>query len=417
MLKKIFFGWYIVAAALLLHAYSAGTIGFGFTAVIAPIAATFGWSYAQISFGASLRGLEEGTLDPFVGMAADRWPARRLMIIGVVTYGLGILCISQATNLATFYIGFVVLGLGHSLAVSMVPQTMIARWFKKNLGKASAVLSMGGPIGGVLVPVMVIMIDTYSWQTALLIVAVGMWLIGIPLSFAFRPGPKEHGILPDGKPPDDAKWQSGSESYNLSVGVKEALKMRAFWQMGIAYMLQAGPIHAVITHLMPYLVSLGVERSTASIVAMFIPLVNLTARLPFGWLADIFPKKYVFAVSIGVTSAGLLLLGLVDGDSFVLIGAFVVIFGMGWAGLGALKTPIVREYFGTKNFGTIFGLIRVFSMIGLLVYPPVAGWVYDTRGTYDPIWFIYAGLAVVGTILMLTTPNPRNGSGLSRVLY
>ena len=221
----MFFGWYIVATALLINTYHGGAIGYGFTAFVAPIAATFGWGYAQISLGLSFRGIEEGTLDPLVGIAADRWPAGRLMLVGVSIYGLGILCISQATNLAMFYIGFVILGLGHSLAMSMIPQTMIARWFKKDLGKASAVLAMGGPIGGVLVPVLVKMIDAYSWQRSLLILAVGIWLIGIPLSFIFRARPEEHGLLYDGKPQDDVTGPHSPQRYDSSISVKEALKM------------------------------------------------------------------------------------------------------------------------------------------------------------------------------------------------
>ena len=66
----MFFGWYMVAAALLLNTYHGGTIGYGFTAFVTPIAATLGWSYAPISLGMSFRGLEEGTLDPLVGLAS-----------------------------------------------------------------------------------------------------------------------------------------------------------------------------------------------------------------------------------------------------------------------------------------------------------------------------------------------------------
>ncbi len=404
---KVFFGWYIVAAGLLLFTYNAGAIAYGFTAFIVPIAATFGWSYTQISFGVSLRGLEMGALDPLVGIAVDRWPARRLVLSGVTLYGIGLVCISQATNLAMFYIGFLVLGLGNALAIHMVPQVTIARWFRRDLGKASAVLAMGGGIGGVLVPVLVIMIDTYSWQTSLLILAIGMWIIGLPLSFVFRTRPEEYGLLPDGRIRDNVKGLSSPESHDFSVRVKEALKMRAFWHIGIAYMLQMGSIHAVITHVMPYLASLGVERSTAGVIAMLVPLVSLTARIPFGWLADIFNKKYVLAMSIALTSAGLFLFWLIDGSSFGSMLLFAVIFGLGLGGPAPLRTPIVREYFGTKNFGTIYGSISVFSMIGLVAYPPVAGWVYDTLGVYDPIWLVFGGACTIGVFLMLTVPSPR----------
>lgn len=416
MRVKLFFGWYIVTAAFLLGMYHGGIIAFGFTAFIAPIVATFGWSYAQVSFGTSLRGLEVGALDPFVGTAADRWPARRLVLIGVSLYGLGLVGISQAGNLAVFYLGFLVLGLGNSLTVGVVLRTTIAKWFKRDLGKASAVISMGAPIGGVLVPLLVRMIDIFTWQTSLLILAAGVWVIGVPLSFVFRASPEENGLLFDGKPRNDAEGQRRPQSPDLGVGVKEVLKMRAFWHIGIATMLQIGSIQAVITQVMPYLSSLGVERSTASMITMFIPLVSLTARIPFGWLADIFPNKYLIATSACLTSAGLFLFWLIDGNSFVLIYAFVAVFGLGLAGM-SIRTPLVREYFGTKNFGTIYGLIAVFGMIGLLVYPPVAGWVYDSFGTYKPIWLVFGGGSIIGVILALTTPSSRSQGQSHRKLH
>ncbi len=410
----MFFGWYIVAAALILAVYHGGTIGYGFTAFIDPIAAVFGWGYAQISLGLSFRGLEVGALDPFVGMAVDHWPPRRLVLIGVIIYGLGLVVISQATSLIVFYAGFLILGLGNSLSIHVVPQTIIARWFKKDLGKASAVLSLGGSVGGVLVPVLVKMIDAYSWQTSMLILAIGIWLIGIPLSFVFGASPEAHGLsLQAGKLPNPGKKRSTLATYDNSFTVKETLKQRAFWQIGIAYLLQMGAIHAVLTHVMPYLDSLGVARSTASFVAMSIPLLSIFARMLFGWLADIYQKKYVMALSFGLTSASLLLFWLMDGSSMLLTGAFVVIFGLGLSGPGPIRTPLIREYFGTRHFGTIYGLVSVFNMISLLVYPPAAGWVFDAFGSYKPIWLIFGLGSILAVYLMAAAPSSQLKSRLT----
>jgi len=401
----MFYGWYIVAAALLIMTYSLGTVTYGFTAFIAPIAATFGWSYAQISLALSLRGIEVGALDPLIGMAADRWPSRRLMLIGVTLYGLGIICISQATNLAMFYTGFLIIGLGGSTAIAMVPRTTIARWFKRDVGKASGILTISGGVSGALLPVLVILIDTYGWQTSLLIVAAGMWMLGIPLSFVFRTRPEEYGLLPDGKLQDDVKDSSISESHDFGTGVREALKMRAFWHIGFAYMFQVSAIMAVMTHVMPYLASVGVERSTASLVTMLILLVSLPARVGFGWLADIITSKYVSAMTGVLTSVGLFLFWLINGSSLGLMIGFVVIFGFGHGGMVPVRLVLVRRYFGTKRIGTILGLTGVFTMTGIVISPPVAGWVYDTLGYYDPIWLILSGVALIGAILMASTPS------------
>ncbi|MFC1871894.1 hypothetical protein ACFLYF_05835 [Chloroflexota bacterium] len=76
---RVFYGWWIVSAMVLISAYVAGVIFFGFTAVFEPIADEYGWSYAQISFAASIRGLEMSLLAPLVVFLIDRWrPRRRL---------------------------------------------------------------------------------------------------------------------------------------------------------------------------------------------------------------------------------------------------------------------------------------------------------------------------------------------------
>ncbi len=401
--KKIFFGWYIVAAGVLLMTYNSSMFIYGFTAFVTPIAATFGWSYAQVSFASSLRGLETGTLDPLIGMAADRWPPKVLMLAGMCILALGVILISQATNLAMFYIGFLVAGLGSATSIHMVPTTVIARWFKRNIGKASGILATGVALGGLFVPLLVKTIDAYSWQTTMVYMAVGLLMLGIPLSFLFRSRPEDYGLLPDGKAQDDVEVSS---TYDISLGVKEALKMRAFWYIGIATMFQMTAMNAVTIHMMPYLTSVGMERSSAAVAVTIFAIASIASRIIYGISADIFTKKYVMALSLGLITAGLVILGLIDGSSFVLVVLFAIVYGIGAAGAMPLRAPVIREYFGVKKFGTIFGLSAAFTMIGMIIGAPVAGWVYDTRGVYDPIWFIYGGLTMAGMMLLLTMPLP-----------
>ena len=96
---KIFYGWVIVAACLLIILYTSGVVYFGFTAVFEPIAEEFGWGYAQISLAASLRGLEMGLLAPFMGLMVDRWGPRRLIFGGGIFVSMGFLLLSQVSSL------------------------------------------------------------------------------------------------------------------------------------------------------------------------------------------------------------------------------------------------------------------------------------------------------------------------------
>ena len=401
----MFYGWYIVAATALIDIVIGGTTMRGLTVLVNPIAATLGWGYAQISLVMTLRGIETGVLNPFIGVLADRWPARRLMFIGIIITGLGVLCLSQVNNLAVFYLSFIIIGLGSSLCTMMVPIAAIARWFGRNVGRAYGFLAAGTGAGAFLIPILTMLVDTYGWRGYLVMVAVSILVIGIPLSFVFRNRPENYGLLPDGKLQDGLDDSHRPQTQDVSMGVREALRTRAFWLIGIAFMLQIAGPSAALLHIMPYLAGLGIERATASMVVMFIYVVNIPARFAFGWLGDIFNKKYVIFASIVLTSVGLFLFSIVDGSSLGLIVGFIIIYGLGTGQHMSLMPSTIREYFGTKNFGTIFGLISVFVTVGAISTPPLAGWVYDARGVYDPIWLILSGVCMLGAILILALPQ------------
>jgi sugar phosphate permease len=401
----MFYGWYIVAASAIIGAFIGGTTMRGFTALVDPMAATMGWSYAQISLAMTFRGVESGVMNPFMGVVADRWPARRLVFIGIIVIGLGVLCLSRVNNLPMFYVSFIIMGVGGSLGMQVVPMTVIARWFRRNSGKAYGIMAAGVGASGFLVPVVTMMIDTHGWRAYLVMVTVGVLVIGLPLSFVFRNRPEDYGLSPDGKPQDGLDDSHRLQTQDVSMGVKEALKTRAFWCIGMAFMLQIAGGSAVLLHIMPYLASLEIERSTASMIIMFISIVSIPSRFVFGWLSDIFRKSYLIVVSMVLTSIALYLFSIIDGSSFGLIIGFVIVYGFVVGAYISLMPPIIREYFGTKKFGTIFGLTSIFITIGAITAPPLAGWVFDTRGVYDPVWLILSGVCVLGAILMLTIPQ------------
>ncbi len=403
--SRLFYGWYIVAAGMLLLMYYAGLFIFGFTAFMGPLAATFGWNYTLISLAVSLRGVETGVLNPLLGIIVDRWPARRLVLIGVIIIGLGVLGMSQVTNLAMFYTTFLITALGSSLAIIMVPTVTISRWFKKKVGMATGILAMGSGMGGIMVPVLTNMIDIYGWRMVLITSGIGIWVLGIPLSFIFVDKPEDRKLSPDGKLHIDSENSNNLRPSVVSMKVKDAVKTRAFWYIGIATMLQMTAVSAPTVHIMPYLSSLGLDRSSSSIITMLVPAISMASRVPFGILADVFDKRYVLALCIGLISLGEFLFWIVDINSWGSMILFTIVFGFGMGGLWSTRTPIIREYFGTKSFGAIFGLISIFITVGSLASPPIAGWIFDTLGNYGPIWPILGAGSMIGAILILLIPE------------
>jgi MFS family permease len=411
----VFYGWYVVGASCLISLYVSGSIYLGFTAAFEPITQEFGWSYTQVSLAASLRGLEVGFLVPVAGMLMDRWGPRRLISGGVALSGLGLMLLSQINSLATFYACFVLISAGVSTATTTLLMAVVANWFHKKVGLAMGLAASGVAFGGLLIPLITSLVDTFGWRQAMIIMGLGMWAIPLPLSLLLRHKPERYGWLPDGEDYRSVLDDSHSRpeaSNEVHVGAKGALTSWTFWIIAIAFLCQVLPVSAVNTHIMPYLSSIGIPRSTASFIASALPLVTVVGRVGFGWFGDRVDKKGVTALALALTSLGVLILGYTSVRRTWVIMAFIVVFGIGWGGAVPMLSGLLREYFGRERLGTIVGFAGSVMMVGVITGAPLAGWVFDQRGDYQPAWFILAGIVGVATVLFcacLRTRHSENG--------
>jgi MFS family permease len=398
----VFYGWYIVGASCLISLYVSGSVYLGFTAAFEPITNEFGWSYTQVSLAASLRGLEVGFLVPVAGMLMDRWGPRRLISGGVALSGLGLILLSRINSLAMFYACFILISAGVSTATTTLLMVVVANWFRKRVGLAMGIAASGVSFGGLLIPLITGIVDTFGWRQAMVIMGLGMWAIPLPLSLLLRHKPEKYGWLPDGEDQRsvyDDDHSRPEASNEVHIGAKEALTTWTFWIIAIAYLCQVLPVSAVNTHIMPYLSSIGIARSTASFIASALPLLTIVGRVGFGWFGDRVDKKGVTALALALTSLGVLILGYTSAGRAWLIVAFLVVFGIGWGGAVPMLNGLLREYFGRDRLGTIVGFAGSVMMVGVITGAPLAGWVFDQRGDYQLAWFILAGIVGAATVL------------------
>jgi len=402
---KIFYGWWIVIASFLIAVYIGGAVFYGFTAFFEPIVEEMGWSYTQLSIAASLRGLEIGLLSPFIGFFVDRWGPRRIIFGGLLTTVLSLVMLSYTTSLIMFYVAFALLAFGTSACTVTVLLTTIANWFRRRMGIASGIAIAGFGFSGVLVPVIVRLIDTYDWRRTAIILALGMIILILPLSLLFRHKPEQYGYFPDGQEQSitaELNDSSLSEVDEIDLRPKKALKSATFWRLVLSRMYLMITMMAVITHVMPYLSSIGILRSTSGLVATAIPLTSVLGRLSFGWLGDKFSKKAVAVTSFIMMSCGLFCFAYISNVQIWLIVPFIILLGIGYGGTNAIIPVIARDHFGRLHFGSVYGLMEGIGAMGSIIGPTMAGWSYDNWGSYHTVWLLLAGAAIVAVISVST---------------
>ena len=399
MSKKIFYGWWIVLACFFIGLYVGGVVFYGFTAFFEPIREEFGWSYTQISFAASLRGLEMGFIAPLVGFLVDRFGSRKLILYGTITVGLGLISLSLTQSLAMFYGSFLLVAFGAGGCTVVVTMSAVANWFHKKVGIALGVMASGVGASGFFIPLIVWLIDVYGWRTTLIILGLGMWVLGIPLSFVIRDRPEQYGYLPDGESSVEPIPKPEIQGRRVEISLKEALKNRTFLYLCTTEAIRMIAVAAVIIHVMPYLGSVGVPRATAGIVAGAIPLFSIIGRFGLGWLGDVFDKKYVMVWALFLMGLGMLAFCYVQVTGVVFL--FLLLFAPGYGGAMVIRGAILREYFGRDSFGKMIGILMGFGSIGGIIGPTLAGWVFDTQGSYNIIWLVFCGIIGLAIWLML----------------
>ena len=413
----MFYGWYLVSACVLISAYYSGAVYLGFTAAFEPLVSEFGWSYAQVSFVTSLRGLETGLLVPLAGVLMDRWGPRRIVMAGAVVAGVGLIFLSRVNSLLMFYAAFLLIAAGLSTATSTLLMAAATSWFDKRVGLATGITASGVSVGGLLIPFVTRMIDGLGWRDAMTIMGIGMWLIPLPLALFLRHRPEHYGYRPDGAPAtsaDTTAWEpvrNRDHGPPVNGGAKGALKSPLFWMVSLVFMCQALPIGAIVTHIMPFFSTVGIARAKASMIAGMLPIMTVVGRVGFGWLGDRVGKKEVTVLALALTAAGTLIFAWVAPGRLLVIYGFVIVFGVGWGGAVPMLNGMLREYFGIAYIGSLMGFAGSVLMVAMMVGSPFAGWVFDKTGRYQPAWYIISAIVAVATVVFMKyakRPAPKN---------
>jgi MFS family permease len=162
-------------------------------------------------------------------------------------------------------------------------------------------------------------------------------------------------------------------------------------------------VSTVVTHVMPYLSSINITRAVSSLVATGIPLLSIGGRLGLGWLADRLDMRLVTTAAFIMMGLGMLCFGYISAFGVLMLMPFLILFSIGLGGNNVLRVSIIRNLFGRNNFGTIFGLIVGVNMLGSIIGPPLAGWIFDNWHSYQQIWLVFAALSIITPFFILAT--------------
>ena len=355
--------------------------------------AEFGWSRTLLSSASSLAFLVMGCLAAFGGQVSDRYGPRLVLTFTGTLCGLGFILLSemnQAWHLLVFFGLFIGAGMSTHDVVTL---STIARWFKLQRGIMTGVVKVGTAAGQFTIPpIAAFLLITLGWRSAFLamgiaaivLLLVGAWAIGAP--------PGRRGTVET----------SGDSGYTFA----EARRTGIFWMFCAIEFLFLPSLATVPFHIVVHGMDLGMTAGVAAALVSTMAAASAISRLVTGIFFDKVGGKRALVMCLVPLLLSLLILLVIDTASLLFL--VMVVYGFAHGGLFTVMSPVVAEYFGLKAHGALFGLIVFFGTISGAVAPVLAGYIFDTKGSYSIAFLILAAMVSAGLLLTFFLPSVRS---------
>jgi len=374
---------WILAGASLILALSLG-IRHGFGLFLPPMSAEFGWGREVFAFAIALQNLIWGLTQPFTGALADRFGAKRTVIVGGILYAIGLGCMGLADSplslslSAGLLIGIGLSGTSFSVILGAVGRAVPIEKRSMAMGIAAAAGSFGQ---FVMLPGTLGLLSWLGWSVALMALGLLVALI-VPLAAMLKDTP-----LP----------LTGQEQ-TLGEALHEACSHSGFWLLALGFFVCGFQVVFIGVHLPAYLVDQHLPALVGTTVLALVGLFNIFGTYIAGWLGGRLSKPRLLSalyLARAVVIVAFILTPLTVWSAY----AFGVAMGLLWLSTVPLTNGTVATMFGVRNLSMLGGIVFLFHQLGAFLGGWMGGYLYDHTGSYDLVWQIAVLLSLLAAAL------------------
>jgi len=368
----------------------------GFGLFMEPISSTMGWGREIFALSFAIQNLVWGLAQPMAGAVADKFGSARVLAVGGALYAAGVALMAYSSTPGMMHLtAGVLVGLALGCASFSVVLAAIGRVVPEE--RRSWALGVGTAAGSIgqflMVPLGQEFIAAYGWQTALLLLGACAALV-IPLASVVR-----------GRGGDAV---AGSQQ-SLSQALREASRHASYWYLLTGFYVCGFQVAFITAHFPAYVTDLGLDPRVGAWALSLVGVFNIVGSYSSGVLGGRYSKKYLLSGLYLARSAAIALFILLPPSTTNVL-VFASVMGILWLSTVPLTSGLVAQMFGLRYMATLFGFVFFSHQLGSFTGVWLGGYLYDTTGSYDVVWWASIALGIAAAFLhrpIVEAPAPR----------
>lgn len=358
----IFFGWWVLLGIFLIYAAISVAIN-AFPLLNAELKNIYDWNHEETTRGAAWFYFVVAAVSPLVGALLDRFSSRlilaagSLIVLACIAYYYFIDSLGELTSIYLIY------ALGLTAAGQITGLYIITKWFVRKRGLAVGIYLVGSSFGGIIFPSLTgWLIEHYDWQTAVLgLVIVAGLMLSLPFLW-IRNQPSDLNLSADGKTSTQENTSESSPNGYFAQSWQSIFLSFQFYLLLVITAALSFCIFSLIQHFRLFFKDLGLDAANSGLIFSAFFAFSIIGKLLFGYLSDLFSKKYILMLAAFCMCLGpLLLLGSLQ-ILWVLYPA-ILIYGIGYSGTLTMIQMIVADYYQGKYYGKVLGLVTTIDTL------------------------------------------------------
>lgn len=385
--------WLIAASAVGIH-LSIGSV-YAWSVYTKPLIAELGWDLKETQFTFSLAVFILGISAAFLGHFLEKKGPRRAGILAAIFFGIGIIGSGVAVLFESIYLLYLFYGLFGGIGLGLgyiAPISTLIKWFPDKPGLATGLAVMGFGFAALLSsPLIVFLISTLGIAATFFIMGSIYFTIMLLSSLYLAPPPA---TLVESK---ESTKDVGLLSERFELTAKQAVRTKRFWYLWLMFFINISCGIAIISVASPMAQEYaGFTVVAAATMVGVMGLFNGGGRIGWASLSDKIGRPATFTAFFLLQILAFLLLPNTGNAIIFQVLIFLIIscYGGGFATMPAF----VKDLFGTKELGVIFGYVLTAWAAAGMAGPLFAAWSRNMTQSYDGTLYFFAGLLFVALL-------------------